>query len=358
MTTDQHIPILHSQPITNNNLNNVNATHHVGLPILFLPGLVHFDNINILKYFVFIVIFCATFFLAWLIPNVLRRIARDCMGWEIKITERNIKRKLLALAVMQRQRLGRGSGGVLSQSLPKYHLDLVDAVDDEFKNTYHGCTGYLRKNVFLLIYLLVQVTIFIFGFYISFSLTGQDLSLVFQSLGLIGLISLFQVSIYLSHLFAHVSIILSDKFKEGDFIVVGGRSGVVAEMGLIFTTLYQLNPFFEQLELDEEYLKKMARERAVSSTQSTMPTAFTNSPLMNLIIQNTGGPNTPSRNDGVPSRTDNITTNNSTRFSSTPKQLEAGMANLHKHQPFVEALVEIHIPNSWFISQDVEIRHQ
>jgi small-conductance mechanosensitive channel len=351
------------EPLGGSNLNGnvINSTHHIGLPILFLPGLIHFDNINILKYFVFVIIFCATLFLAWFIPIILRKIARDCMGWEIKITEKNIKKKLLALAMMQRQRQARAGG---QSSSSRQYQDLVDAVDDEFKNTYHGCTGYLRKNVFLLIYLLVQVTIFIFGFYVSFSLTGQDLGLVFQSFGLIGLISLFQISIYLSHLFAHVSILLSDKFKEGDFIVVGGRSGVVAEIGLIFTTLYQLNPFFEQLELDEEYVRRLTRERtSTSPTQNSMPSIFTSSPMLNLIINNSGpnntsGPmNTNPRNDG----TTNAPLNSGGGGGRpTPKQLEAGMSgsSVHKHQPFVETLVEIHIPNSWFISQDVEIRHQ
>jgi MscS family membrane protein len=79
--------------------------------------------------------------------------------------------------------------------------------------------------------------IFLVGLLIILSYAGVDLTAILSGLGIGGLAVALAARESLSNFFGTVSILLSDVFSQGDWIVIGKEEGVVIEIGLRVTTL-------------------------------------------------------------------------------------------------------------------------
>jgi hypothetical protein len=364
-------------------LHNTNGTSHLGVPVLLLPGFVHFNGSEFLRYIAFVILMIVTLFFTWLIPEVARYIIRDFMGWEIKITDEKIKRQLISVAYLQKQQqinasTQRTPGAVGNSSVgPSVAESILESeeVDDDYRLKYHGITGYLRKNVFMILYTLIKLSIFCLGTWLSFSVVGQDLLLVISSLGLLGLVSAFQLFEYLRCFFAYCWIVCTASIMEGDYVMVGGESGVVTEIGFVHTILKEVNPSYELLELDEAHMMRLIPNKLhTHTTLSTQPDTTSNSSasvipiptsslpqslaLLNTLQNSTssaanysGNPNTVPVIPGVSQRRSYY----SRRPVSSPNAKSGGVG---KHKPYVEELIVIQIPNWWLTGQAVRIKHQ
>ncbi len=84
---------------------------------------------------------------------------------------------------------------------------------------------------------IVNFMIFLVGLLIILSYAGVDLTAILSGLGIGGLAVALAARESLSNFFGTVSILLSDVFSQGDWIVIGKEEGVVIEIGLRVTTL-------------------------------------------------------------------------------------------------------------------------
>jgi MscS family membrane protein len=89
-------------------------------------------------------------------------------------------------------------------------------------------------NVGIKIINFVIVTI---GFLIVLYFGGVDLTAVLSGLGIGGLAVAFAAKDTISNFFGTLSVLFSDVFSQGDWIIVGEKEGVVVEIGLRVTTL-------------------------------------------------------------------------------------------------------------------------
>lgn len=347
-------------------LHSTNTTHHIGVPLLLLPGFVHFDGSEFLRYLAFVILMMVTIFFSWIIPAGIRYIIRDFLKWEIRITDDRIKRQLLSVAFLQKQHQTGGAAGpnpisATRGSAADTILDM-EGVDDNYRLKYHGITGYLRKNVFMILYTILRLGIFCLGTWLSFSVVGQDLILVISSFGVIGLISAFQLFEYFRCFLAFCWIVCTGSIKEGDYVMVGGESGVVSDMGFVHTILKEVNPAFEQLELDESQIQRLIKNKN-AVTDGSLPFLSAGGPVAGIpaSIALFNAMQNPSN---YPTGT--VPSNDQSRQQPGTRQTGGGRwwprdtstQAMEKHKPYVEPLIYIQIPNWWLTAQGVRIKHQ
>lgn len=84
---------------------------------------------------------------------------------------------------------------------------------------------------------ILNFTIIIIGLLIVLYFAGVDLTAVLSGLGIGGLAVAFAAKDTIANFFGTLSILFSDVFSQGDWIVVDGKEGVVVEIGLRVTTI-------------------------------------------------------------------------------------------------------------------------
>ena len=84
---------------------------------------------------------------------------------------------------------------------------------------------------------IVNFLIITIGLLLVLYFAGVDLTTVLSGLGIGGLAVALAAKDSLSNFFGTISILLSDVYSQGDWIVVDGKEGVVIEIGLRVTTL-------------------------------------------------------------------------------------------------------------------------
>ncbi len=105
----------------------------------------------------------------------------------------------------------------------------IDEIEQFNKQIKHELINVGRKIMNFLIILIGVLLILYLG--------GVDLTAVLSGLGIGGLAVALAAKESLSNFFGTLSILLSDVFSQGDWIVVNGEEGVVIEIGLRVTTL-------------------------------------------------------------------------------------------------------------------------
>ncbi len=84
---------------------------------------------------------------------------------------------------------------------------------------------------------ILNFIIIIIGLLIVLYFAGVDLTAVLSGLGIGGFAVAFAAKDTISNFFGTLSILFSDVFSQGDWIVIDGKEGVVVEIGLRVTTL-------------------------------------------------------------------------------------------------------------------------
>jgi len=84
---------------------------------------------------------------------------------------------------------------------------------------------------------IINFLIIIFGILFVFYLAGVNLTAVLSGLGIGGFAIALAARESLANFFGTISILMSDVFSQGDWIVVGDKEGTVVEIGLRVTTL-------------------------------------------------------------------------------------------------------------------------
>jgi len=84
---------------------------------------------------------------------------------------------------------------------------------------------------------ILNFAILVVGILIVLKLYGVNLTAVLSGLGIGGIAVALASKDSLSNFFGTISVLLSDVFSQGDWIVVDGKEGVVVEIGLRVTTL-------------------------------------------------------------------------------------------------------------------------
>ncbi len=84
---------------------------------------------------------------------------------------------------------------------------------------------------------ILNFTIVIIGLLIILYFAGVNLTAVLSGLGIGGLAVAFAAKDTIANFFGTLSILFSDVFSQGDWIVVDGKEGVVVEIGLRVTTI-------------------------------------------------------------------------------------------------------------------------
>jgi MscS family membrane protein len=84
---------------------------------------------------------------------------------------------------------------------------------------------------------IINFLIIIFGILLVFYLAGVNLTAVLSGLGIGGFAIALAARESLANFFGTISILMSDVFSQGDWIVVGDKEGTVVEIGLRVTTL-------------------------------------------------------------------------------------------------------------------------
>ena len=84
---------------------------------------------------------------------------------------------------------------------------------------------------------IINFLIIVVGLLFALYFAGVDLTTVLSGLGIGGLAVALAAKDSLSNFFGTISILMSDVYSQGDWIVVDGKEGVVIEIGLRVTTL-------------------------------------------------------------------------------------------------------------------------
>ncbi len=84
---------------------------------------------------------------------------------------------------------------------------------------------------------ILNFTIIVIGLLIVLYFAGVNLTAVLSGLGIGGLAVAFAAKDTIANFFGTLSILFSDVFSQGDWIVVDGKEGVVVEIGLRVTTI-------------------------------------------------------------------------------------------------------------------------
>lgn len=95
----------------------------------------------------------------------------------------------------------------------------------------------IKKDIVNVGIKIVNFSILILGLLIILFFSGVDLTAVLSGLGIGGLAVAFAAKDTISNFFGTLSILFSNVFSQGDWIVVDGNEGVVVEIGLRVTTI-------------------------------------------------------------------------------------------------------------------------
>ena len=95
----------------------------------------------------------------------------------------------------------------------------------------------IKKDIVNVTIKIVNFSILILGLLIILFFSGVDLTAVLSGLGIGGLAVAFAAKDTISNFFGTLSILFSNVFSQGDWIVVDGNEGVVVEIGLRVTTI-------------------------------------------------------------------------------------------------------------------------
>ncbi len=95
----------------------------------------------------------------------------------------------------------------------------------------------IKKDVINVGVKIINFTILVIGLLIVLYIAGIDLTTVLSGLGIGGLAIAFAAKDTISNFFGTISILFSDVFSQGDWIVVDDKEGTVVEIGLRVTTI-------------------------------------------------------------------------------------------------------------------------
>lgn len=196
----------------------------------------YYDNFSILRLVGFFGSLILTFILTWLIPMLLQKIFRE--GWGLEINyESDIYKKMIINKYLSKIKSNKRCDNIY--------------VEDEYKNN-NGIIIFLRSNLFTLFYLLLRLGILGTGLFLTFLIVSQDLISLIASFSITGIVTILQIGVYLQHLFAHACIIITGKHNNGEHISfpLTGVSGVIVQMGMIYTTLLNINPEWNEINND------------------------------------------------------------------------------------------------------------
>ncbi|MFT7859456.1 MAG: mechanosensitive ion channel domain-containing protein [Sulfurimonas sp.] len=98
-------------------------------------------------------------------------------------------------------------------------------------------TTHIRKDLINVSIKIVNFVIMIVGLLLVLYFAGVDLTAVLSGLGIGGFALAFAAKDTISNFFGTVSILFSDVFSQGDWIVVDDKEGTVVEIGLRVTTI-------------------------------------------------------------------------------------------------------------------------
>jgi hypothetical protein len=215
----------------------------------------YYDEFSSLRLLGFAGSLTLTFFLTWFIPTILQKVFRDGWGLEINYESESYKNLLMNRFFIK--------NGFLDSIKPTY-------VENNYK-TDNPVKIFFKTNLFALFYLVIRLGIFGLGSFLSFLIISQDLISIIASFSIAGIITMVQFGVYLQHLFAHICMILTSKFKKGDYVtfIMTGASGVIIEMGVLDTTLLAVNPDWSEIKKITILSQQQSNSSANNQQQQT-----------------------------------------------------------------------------------------
>jgi MscS family membrane protein len=95
----------------------------------------------------------------------------------------------------------------------------------------------IKNEVINIVLKIFNFIIFLFGFLLALHLVGVNLTAILSGLGIGGLAVALAAKETLANFFGTLSILISDSFSQGDWIVSSSVEGTVVEIGLRVTTV-------------------------------------------------------------------------------------------------------------------------
>lgn len=95
----------------------------------------------------------------------------------------------------------------------------------------------IKNEVISIVLKIFNFIIILFGFLVALHMAGFDLTAILSGLGIGGLAVALAAKETLANFFGTLSILLSDSFSQGDWIVSSSVEGTVVEIGLRVTTV-------------------------------------------------------------------------------------------------------------------------
>lgn len=113
---------------------------------------------------------------------------------------------------------------------------LLNAIAD-VKLQKISATEHIKNEVINITLKVINFTVWLIGLLFVMHFAGVNLTAILSGLGIGGLAVALAAKDSLANFFGTLSILISDTFSQGDWISVGGKEGVVVEIGLRVTTL-------------------------------------------------------------------------------------------------------------------------
>jgi MscS family membrane protein len=114
---------------------------------------------------------------------------------------------------------------------------IVNVIADVKLNSIESANTKVKNEVINVGIKILNFVIFLFGLLIALYFAGVNLTAVLSGLGIGGFAVALAAKDTLANFFGTLSILFSDMFSQGDWIVVDNQEGVVIEIGLRVTTL-------------------------------------------------------------------------------------------------------------------------
>lgn len=199
----------------------------MGMPSTFPIQLI-LDGATVGTLSLFVAVLLGTVIMAWFIPLILKNIFT---GLRIQQTldENKLKKRLLDYYGLGTQ----CEGTVISDP----QEDLV--IPNEWTKDYYGIGGYLRYNLFQLLYIVSAFIIVFIGFYYAFGLLGMSFLPFLSSFGALTYVGLFHFGDFFRNFYAYGWLIISAPLKIGDIIEIDtyNVSGVIKDIRLMYIAL-------------------------------------------------------------------------------------------------------------------------
>lgn len=214
----------------------------------------YYDVATIFRILGFFVIMMVTFFLSWAVPAMLQGVMR---AWQLEVdyTSKAYKKMLINYYLKTEKKETPTSSSSSNQpSQGGYNLreeeeedESPHLVDIYVKDDYREINKvkiYLTTNVPIIIYRIIGFTIFVGGLIGGFLLIRQDPFAVLASFGIGSFVAMMQVPVYAGQISSHFSLLFTSKVCLGNIVTLpsSGISGMVVNMGLLYTTLLRINP--------------------------------------------------------------------------------------------------------------------